>query len=417
MRSYSFLEQDTRHPRNGVLTGGQGSNTVSAIQVGESREDMAIKRVFLVAASLTAVLVLTAPFFCYDAVDAKGAKTPVNYNLYFGDLHSHTSFSDGWEGTPETAYLAARTAAADFLATTDHNWMLTPEEWAMSLQMADECTSREFVAMAGYEYWMPSSGEINVYGATTMPPSTINPANHGNPGNHAPGWDALPTFYDWLSQQSGASGQWNHPDYMTKEYVDYAYLTKARDKGMNIIEIHNYGSWLWKGTLDYETSYVMALDSGWHVMPAANSDTHSPDWISGYESRTVLLAPDLTRADLYDAMSACRGYATLDSNLRISYTLNGEVMGSTLSSGSEYTAVVHIQDPDGTPTDAVTLVEIVSDGGQVVARLPAGSCTVDWTVTLDSGSAHYYYIRVTTNSTIDGGPGLTAWTAPVWTGR
>ena len=378
-----------------------------------------IKRTHLTMVSVAAIIVLVGPFFCSGVASAREARAPtMSYNPYFGDLHAHTTYSDAWEGTPADAYAAAEAAGADFMATTDHHYALTPEELAMSLQMADSYTTKEFVAIAGYEYWMPSSGEINVFNTANMPPSTINPANHGNPGNHASSWDALSTFYDWLAKQPGATGQWNHPDYMTKQFVDYAYLTPARDKGMNMLEMHNYGSWTWKGILDYESSYVMALDKGWHVMPTASSDTHSPDWISGYESRTVLLAPSLSRADLYDAMSACRGYATLDKNLRISYALNDKAMGSVLSTvGTSYTAKVHIEDPDGVPSDAITLVEVVSDGGKVVASVTTGGTAVDLTIDLSSHSAHYFYLRVSTESNVSGGPGVTAWTAPVWTGR
>ena len=153
-------------------------------------------------------------------------------------------------------------------------------------------------------------------------------------------------------------------------------------------------------------------------MPAANSDTHATNWISGYEPRTVLLATSLTPSNLYGAISACRGYATLDQNLRISYTLNGMVMGSVLPSiTTSYTASIHVEDPDGLASDAIMLVEIVSDGGKVVASMPGGGATFDWTVTLGSQTAHYFYLRISTASNVSGGPGATAWTAPVWTGR
>ncbi len=39
---------------------------------------------------------------------------------YFGNLHSHTSYSGG-SGTPEDAYKAAKKAGLDFLAITEHN--------------------------------------------------------------------------------------------------------------------------------------------------------------------------------------------------------------------------------------------------------------------------------------------------------
>src|SRR5215510_163157 len=41
--------------------------------------------------------------------------------VFFGNLHSHTSYSDG-SGTPDEAYQHAREVAhLDFLAITDHN--------------------------------------------------------------------------------------------------------------------------------------------------------------------------------------------------------------------------------------------------------------------------------------------------------
>jgi hypothetical protein len=36
---------------------------------------------------------------------------------------------------------------------------------------------------------------------------------------------------------------------------------------------------------------------------------------------------------------------------------------------------------------------------------------------VSSSTSRYYYVRVTTASDVTGGPGFTAWTAPVWTGR
>lgn len=40
--------------------------------------------------------------------------------VYFGNLHAHTSYSDG-SGTPAMAYDHARIAGLDFMAITEHN--------------------------------------------------------------------------------------------------------------------------------------------------------------------------------------------------------------------------------------------------------------------------------------------------------
>lgn len=347
---------------------------------------------------------------------ARGLEKPAQYNLYFGDLHAHTRFSDGWEGTPADAYGAARAAGADFMATTDHSYMLSPDEWEQTLQAAADYTTDSFVAIPGYEFWMPGFGEVNIFNSAEAPPS--KPGLHWLKRN-LPRWEVPGFFYDKLAAQSGAVGLWVHPTDYGDNFDDFAYWNTARDQGMGLLEIHNYGSWSMPyALLEYEASYIMALDQGWHVMPAANSDTHSPDWISGSEVRTVLLAKNLTSTDLYAAMSASRGYATLDKNLRILYTLNGAIMGSVLESAdTSYTASIQIEDPDGSPSEAITLVEVISDGGEVVASLPANTVNFESEITFSSNTAHYFYLRVTTASNVSGGEGVTAWTAPVWTGR
>jgi len=366
-----------------------------------------------VAICLTVVVALllcaAAPAW---AAKTKPAPAP-SYTPYFGDLHAHTSWSDGWEGTPADAYAAAKAGGADFMATTDHAHYIVGSAWEATMAQAAAATTNSFVAIPGYEYWMPSSGECNVYGTANMPPNlTTSTTGQGNPGNRDKSWDAIPTFYDWLAApaQAGGVAQYNHPHYMTKDFQEFDGWSAARDQGMGMLEIDN------EGTVA-EDSFVLALDKGWHVMPTCNSDTHYPNWISGYEFRTVLLASSLTPVGLYDAMRNQRGYGTEDKNLRITYTLNGQVMGSTLAApATSYAAKIHVEDPDGA-ADAITGVEIVSGGGVVVASKATNASVVDWSVALRSATSRYYYVRVTTASNSAGVPGLTAWTAPVWTGR
>ena len=346
------------------------------------------------------------------------AAPEVEYQLFFGDIHNHTSYSDGWEGSPEDAFVHARQSGADYLATSDHNFMLTEDEWELTKQQADRQTSGAFAALPASEYWIANGfGEVivlNREGIRTQ-------ANWRGPRVSLSRHEVIADFYDWLASQSGALGHWPHPGL----YGDLDRLdgyTPRRDRAMASIEIHNYGSWIgapanW-GVHDYEDWYVLALDKGWHVMPSAVSDTHSPDWISGSPVRTVLLAHDLTPGALYGAMRRSRGYATLDENLEIRYTLNGAVMGSILDGGgSNYEAHVQITDPDATAEDSISLVEIVSDHGVVVAQQATAGTNVDVSVQLSSSTARYYYVRVTTASDVSGGPGVTAWTAPIWTGR
>ena len=83
---------------------------------------------------------------------------------------------------------------------------------------------------------------------------------------------------------------------------------------------------------------------------------------------------------------------------------------------ASYKASIQIDDPDGAK-DAVKLVEIVSDGGRVAGSVAFNSAHVSWSPTVSSSTARYFYVRVTTASDFWGNQGVTAWTAPVWTGR
>jgi hypothetical protein len=363
-----------------------------------------------------AVLVLALTLLMAGTASAAG------YNLYFGDLHAHTDYSDG-TGTPAQAYAAAKAAGADFFATTDHNhcsygdgWMTT-ENWADTLAVADAYNKDGvFVTFPGYERWLPwmTTGEMNVFNTAEIYAQDGNPAGNGYNNGHNGGLaDLLPTMYDWLAAQ-GAVGQWNHPDYYgndasaNSDWYDFGFYTPQRDEAVDMIEIWN--------EITYEPAYVRALDAGWHVIPTANSDTHYADWITGCDVRTVLLADGLTRAKLLAAMRASRGYATEDKDLEIRYSLGGKVMGSTLVPAAGYKASIQIVDPGGAK-DAIRLVELVSDGGAVVAKKAFDSASVTWTPTVSSSTARYFYVRVTTASDFWGDVGVTAWTAPVWTGR
>ena len=368
--------------------------------------------------SLVCVFAMIGPAFCCDALRAvEVEETAPVYNLYFGDLHSHTSYSDG-TALPDDAYAYARDAGADFLAVTDHYFPLTETEWQATLLSADLNTEDgRFVAMAGYEYYLAGINEINIYGTETLaPPAGLTPGAC-YAGTRMTGGSFIPWIYDWIAGEPGAIGQWNHPlSYGCPtcwDFYQFDYFSEERDAGMGMIECYNWGY--------RDSSYVKALDAGWHVMPTANEDDHYGTWISPLGIRTVLLAPSLTREDLYDAMREGRGYATLDSNLEIRFEVNGEVMGSRLSDpGAEsYTASIDIRDPDGA-ADMITLIEIVTNGGHTVwSSSPYSDSFTDLEIELEGGDGpQYFFVRVTTMSPLNGDvEGLTAWTAPVWTGE
>lgn len=359
------------------------------------------KHLFIFIVVVTCVLVLAA-------APAQAGKAPpsTTYTPYFGDLHAHTAVSDG-TGTPAGAFASARAAGMDFFATTDHSMMIGPQAWPETRAAADAATTSSFVGIASYELgWYYD--HVNVYDVATIIPKSDTPQ-----ANHTPAID----FVDLLLPYPTAIGSFNHPMWHAADFDGYVGWSPERDAHMDMLEVYNWGDDIGDGA--WETwsldSYVRCLDAGWHVMPTAVSDAHYVDWdttTAPYEFRSVLLAPKLTRAGLFAAMRARRGYATMDKNLRIDFKVGGAIMGSSVSPAARYTAAVAVSDPDTlAPGDTVTKLELVSDGGAVVASKTVSGHSVTWAPAVSSATARYFFLRVTT------GDGLTAWTAPVWTGR
>lgn len=127
-------------------------------------------------------------------------------------------------------------------------------------------------------------------------------------------------------------------------------------------------------------------------------------WIN--TARDVILAPKLTRESIFDAIRKLRVYATEDQNLKITYKVNGEVMGSLLDNPEKLDISIDITDPD--ETDKIGKVSIIVNGGAVAAEKTFDTNKAEWNFTLDPEYS-YYYVRV------DEADKDIAVTSPVWT--
>ena len=157
--------------------------------------------------------------------------------------------------------------------------------------------------------------------------------------------------------------------------------------------------------------YIMALDKGWHLAPTNNQDNHKGKWGNANDARDVILTDDFSEQGIYEAIRALRMYATEDKNLELTYTVNGLMMGSSITEIPDKLNVeVTVNDPDA--SDSIAKVEVVANSGKVAytwdnaAQLRSGKLSA----TLDP-SYSYYFIRVTQKD------GDLAVTSPVWVGE
>ena len=359
-----------------------------------------------------------------------------DFQLYFGQLHSHTTYSDG-SGSLESAldYVAGlpERANVDFVSFTDHSNYFdstsnaNPEQALYDTSLMSSGSTQlwnaykgavaafnaehadELVALAGFEMtWSGGPGHINTF-------NTPGIVSRNNTTLNSKTADAgMKAYYALLSQTEGVDtiSQFNHPGDTFGTFTDFAYWDPVIDTRIQLVEVGNGEGAIGAGGYypSYEY-YIMALDKGWHVAPTNNQDNHKGKWGNANDARDVILTDDFTEEGIYQAIRDRRIYATEDKNLEITYTLNGEMLGSIIEEVPDTAQIaVSVYDPDS--TDSIARVEVVVNSGAVAYTWddPAELMTGELTCTIPA-SYSYYFIRVTQ------GDGDIAVTAPVWVGE
>lgn len=317
----------------------------------------------------------------------------IQMNFYFGNFHSHSGISDG-EGTPEEIMKWAKSEKnIDFYAMTDHSEQIFGNEWNEMKEMTDLYNEDGvFVAIRGFEWSHPLNGHICIYLT-----DNFNAA-------YSSLW--ISEIYDWIDEKD-AIAQFNHPGREVNVFNDLKLETKVLDN-MVAIETGNKGD----GNNDGEflPYYITALDKGWIVAPASNQDNHS---MSINTHRSVYIGPDLSRKSLYDAMYARRRYSSDDPDIKITFKLNKDWMGSTVTV-SENTIKFTVKVEDNEP---VNKLQLITNGGIVVSEFvpPADQNSVTWNPEVIINKSGYYLLKVISADILDNdGPEQVAITAPVW---
>lgn len=342
------------------------------------------------------------------------------YQLYFGQLHSHTNISDGAGSVTEAFRHATQVDNLDFLAVTDHSNSFDNEsdesvdlgadlsgvssEWKQGHDAAAAVTDGDFVGIYGFEMtWSDGFGHINTFNTPGF-----ESRSNSEFGNKSGGTEGYQNYYDKLKEVTESLSQFNHPGTTFGDFQDFAFYDPVIDQRITLIEVGNGEGAI--GSSGYFPSYeyyTRALDKGWHVAPTNNQDNHKGNWGDSNTARSVVLAYDLTEEAIYDAIANYRVYATEDNDLSILYSLNGNAMGSILPDQDSISISAQISDP----TDSADMkVEVIVNGGLVAATktLSGGNGTVEFSLSDDYS---YYYLRVTQAD------GNIAVTAPVWTGE
>ena len=358
------------------------------------------------------------------------------FQRYFGQLHSHTQYSDG-AGSLDSALAYVKAlpdnANVDFVAFTDHSNYFDSKNnpnveaalydtslvkdsdpshsWATyknTVAAFNAANAGKMVAIAGFEMtWSGGPGHINTFntpGIVSRNNTTLN-----NKTKDA----GLQAYYKLLSQKEGANSisQFNHPGTTFGNFIDFGYWDAVVDTRMYMVEVGNGEGQIGAGGYypSYE-QYIMALDKGWHVAPTNNQDNHKGRWGNANDARDVILTDDFTEDGIYAALRARRMYATEDKNLDLDYTVNGNMMGSIIDVPEKLNFEISFNDPDR--TDSIAKVELVVNSGKVAYTWDSAADLAKGSVSVELAPEYtYYFVRITE------GDGDLAVTAPVWVGE
>ncbi|MBN2392422.1 MAG: DUF11 domain-containing protein [Anaerolineae bacterium] len=316
---------------------------------------------------------------------------------YHGDIHNHTSYSDG-SGTPTQALATGRDAGGfDFMAITDHSYSIDDTEWADTLAAVEAATvDGTFVALRGFEYTQGAEGHTNVYNTPRHAVRTDTTASC-TMCDYTPNLEAGETvegFYPWLAvtgtqgiDGAGTLMQFNHPGWIN--FNDWTFHPEVSDTAL-LGEVGNGSGTSYAFS---EEEYIRSLDYGWKVGATNNADTHSTYWGTNTPHRTGVWMPGLTKSDLMDALRARRTFATEDTNYELYLKGNGSWMGTEIPNTGEIAFEIYAADPDG---EAAGFLELVTNGGTVVTTTTATSASFTWQFLLPvTPGVHYYYVRTT----------------------
>lgn len=349
-------------------------------------------------------------------------------NTYFGDLHGHTAYSgDGCDqagnSVPGTAALlhtyythARDTEGLDFVAINDHASSLSQAELdTMSAVAGMYNAPGSFVPFLGYE-WTSST-----YGHRTV---VFKQLGSGMPLYSASAWapNGIANIEDLWTQYTadGFSGRVftlpHHPAAVIPAMVDWSHHDATYQPLVEIYSEHGSSETctvpnkVTNGCSAANTVRTM-LASGLKLGIYAGTDSHdtSPGSVGDADAclphpynggLMAVLAPNLTRNALWNAMTRRRIYGTTGPRIQLWFTVDGQPMGSEIS-GATAPQIVVLAVGDGA---AISQIQVIKDNATV------HTCTSSPCTYTDSAftAAAVYRVRAIQTG------GDMAWSSPIW---
>lgn len=363
-------------------------------------------------------------------------------SIFFGDLHAHSAYGDAAGDVDEFYHRYRDGYRYDFACLTEHDFLdgieLSQSELKFMWNHSDRITKPgEFLGIYGYEWTSPAISEHAEDGSSVGEghKHVLYPTQSGPLVSY--GEETANTGAKILKQLKGTSA------IVISHHTSWSGVDlDAHDPELQrLIEIcSTHGRFEYPGNkpIGYRRDHVHpgkfvidALHRGYRLGFVGGSDSHGLMWhgtemndrdghiLAGTRigwkrdayrtGMTAVIAPELTREAIHDALYNRRSYATSGVPITLDFRIEGALMGSEITAGVEPEISVDVQG-----TAALRSIEIIRSGhvfggihcreGEAISRL---SFKMNDTLIVP-GEEHFFYARITQED------GNMAWSSPIW---
>lgn len=344
--------------------------------------------------------------------------------FFYGSLHSHSEYSDGNAANDPNyqtvnscfEYIRQFSPHVNYWGISDHNHAsigMTKAEYHLGVAEALlENEDEVFTSLYGMEWGVISTGgHVLIYGFDSII-----------------GWEN--NNYDIYNAQSDYAGLFNKV--AARGDGAFAYLAHMEDTDYGNLLAQPYNA-TWDNaivgialrngpafstdtllgslpTFNYVDRFTDLLRKGYHVAPGIDHDNHYIVFGRTHPGRTVVFTDSLNRGSIMQAFRDMHFYASDDWNAEVTFTINGNTMGSICSDATDPTLHVHINDADIENISSIRIWYGIPGNGITAAVLTQVNAndTLQYTHTIPASSTYYYFAEITQSD------GDKIWTAPIW---
>ncbi len=356
-----------------------------------------------------------------------------HHNVYWGDLHSHSENSKDGAGAAETAFRYARDVSVlDFYALTDHG----AGDWGPDGSYWEGLTARE---------WQENIALVEQYhepGAfvTLLACEWSGQASYGHHNIFFRDLEGMPFGEDqykkleqvWSLLQKGEAFTVPHHTGIvwpggSSPYVDWqAHRDDTLRPAIEIYSLWGSSEYL-HNSMSYEHYHLRnfgshdgrnyardAWDLGHYVGSVGGSDDHNAKPGQAHGGLTAVLATQLDRDTIFDAILQRRTYATTGERILLSFTIDGRSMGERFQLADRSSPEIRVRVAG---TDHLEFVELVKYDGKswsVVLREEPDVKQTEINLTDEEFTrSALYYVRVKQRNIVHNRE-VRAWSSPIW---